>query len=246
VLNITLVLLLAFSASLKADFVLTETFDGSVLDHTKWDIYTSPSTPAGTAGSVSVANGTATLANRGTIITKQEFSNGFDLVGRFRFDGVTDRFMVFTRSTGASTNPWKDQDNGIFYNFQQDSGQVGISEWTVGGLSNPGNAYTSDANCWLNALSSAPAYLPSNEWIDFRITDNGSMVALYLGDLANPIVTATTVLSPGNRISFNNSYNPGQVVSIDSVTVASVPEPSALSLLVIGLGGLAMIRSRRL
>jgi len=241
--RIALILTLILSASLRADVVLTDTFNGSVLDNTKWDIYTSPSTPAGTAGSVTIANGAVTLANRGTIITKQEFSNGFDLVGRFRFDGVSDRFMVFTRTTGTSTNPWKDQDNGIFYNFQQDVGQVGISEWTVGGLSNLGNPYTSDANCWLNQLASAPAYLPSNEWLDFRITDNGSMVALYLGDLIHPVVTAASTFNPGKHISFNNSYNPGQVVSMDSVAVASVPEPSSLSLLT--MGGVLVALGRR-
>ena len=48
---------------------------------------------------------------------------------------------------------------------------------------------------------------------------------------------------PGTSLNFN--YASTGVVSTSGFTISTVPEPSALSLLAVGLGGLAMIRRRR-
>jgi hypothetical protein len=69
--RIALILTLILSASLRADVVLTDTFNGSVLDNTKWDIYTSPSTPAGTAG----VNSVLSNPNLWTLYTTSQIQN---------------------------------------------------------------------------------------------------------------------------------------------------------------------------
>ena len=245
------VLTFALVSTLEADVLLTDAFNGSQLDDSKWNTFTSPSTPAGTSGSVSVGNDVVTLAHRGTLITKQDFLGGVDIVGRFRIDGPTERFMVWTRTTGASTNPWVDQDNGVYFLFQQETygdtsnHWLGIGEWSVGGLNDPTGSYTSDQNCFNSEIATKHnLFIPSNEWIDFRVTDDGYSVALYLNDLLTPALTAASLFTAGNHISFNNGYGPGNAVSIDSIIVNSVPEPSALSLLAVGLGVLFR-RSRK-
>jgi len=245
-LKLLAVSVLVLAGNAWSQVIFSDDFGGSVLDSSKWDVVTSPLTPAGTTGAVYVSGGYAVLVNRGTIITKSEFSSSIDLTGRFRIDSNYDVFSVFLRTTGSSTNPWKSQDNGIFINFQQDTygdfsqRWIGISEWSVGGLLNPTAAYTNDQNVHSSLLNSASVWIPGNTWLDFRITDDGDNVSVYFGNLDNPIVSASSNLAPGSHIAFNNGYSDNQV-SIDSITI--VPEPSSLSLLL--AGGLVALSRRR-
>lgn len=237
---------LFFCAPLNADVLFTDSFDGSAIDSSKWDVITSPYTPAGTTGAVYVNGGNVVLVNRGTIITKSEFTLSYELTGRFRIDGNIDRFGIFLRTTGTSTNPWKDQDNGVFINFQQEKindpnqAWIGITEWSVGGLLYPTAPYTNDSNCHNSILTTVDADIPSNTWLNFKITDDGSNVSVYLSDLDNALLSASTTFAPGSRIAFNNGYSNNQV-SIDSIVI--VPEPSSFSLL--ALGGLALAFKKR-
>ena len=239
-------LFIAFN--LQAQTLLNDNFDGSTLNGALWDTFTSSLTPAGTTGAVYLSNGNLILVNRGTIITKQAFNTPFDISSNFRIEGNYDRVGIFLRTTGSSTNPWKDQDNGIFINFQQDTygdfskRWIGIAEWSVGGLNNLTGGYTNDPNTYYKQLATTSANIPSNTLLNYRITDDGYNIAVYLGNLTTPILTASTSFSPGNRVAFNNGYS-GNQISIDSIQI--VPEPSALSLLAVGLGGLAMMRRRR-
>ena len=243
---LVLVSFLFISFNLQAETLLNDNFNGSTLNGALWDTFTSSLTPAGTSGAVYLSNGNLILVNRGTIITKQGFDTTFDLSGNFRIEGNYDRVSIYLRTTGASTNPWKDQDNGIFINFQQDTygdfskRWIGIAEWSVGGLNNLTGVYTNDPNTYYNQLATTSANIPSYTSLNYRITDDGYNIAVYLENLSTPILTASTSFAPGNRIAFNNGYSHNQI-SIDSIQI--VPEPSALSLLVVGLG--VVLRRRR-
>ena len=100
--------------------------------------------------------------------------------------------------------------------------------------------YTNDPNTYYNQLATTSANIPSYTSLNYRITDDGYNIAVYLENLSTPILTASTSFAPGNRIAFNNGYSHNQI-SIDSIQI--VPEPSALSLLVVGLG--VVLRRRR-
>ena len=234
-------------SSLQAQSLLNDNFESSALNGSLWDTFTSPLTPAGTSGAVYLSNGNLVLVNRGTIITKQGFNTPFDLNSNFRIEGNYDRVGIYLRTTGASTNPWKDQDNGIFINFQQDTygdfskRWIGIAEWSVGGLNDLTGAYTNDSNTYYNQLATTPANIPSNTLLNYRITDDGYNIAVYLENLSTPILTASTSFAPGNKIAFNNGYS-GNQIAIDSVEI--IPETSAVSLLDVGLGVLFR-RSRK-
>ena len=225
---------LLLCGSLHGQVLLTDTFDGSVIDSSKWSVLTSQYTPAGTAGAVYVSGGNAVLVNRGTIITKSEFRSSYELTGRFRIDGNIDRFGVWLRTTGTSTNPWKDQDNGVFINFQQETfgdtsrQWIGLNEWSVGGELNITAPYTSDNNCYLKELTNVSANIPSNAWLNFKIRDDGNNVSVYLNDLDNALFSVSTRFTPGSKVAFNNGYSNNQV-SIDSITI--VPETSSLAIL---------------
>ncbi len=81
--------------------------------------------------------------------------------------------------------------------------------------------------------------------------DSGSEVSVYFNGSTDPTLTLATTGSAGSRVSFSNregaaagsSISDGGVTRFDYITI-SIPEPSALSLLAIGLGGLAMMRRR--
>jgi len=245
--KILILSLLALGYQSASAQLFVDNFDGSAIDSSKWDVITSPYTPAGTTGAVYVSGGNAFLVNRGTIITKSEFTSPYELTGRFRIETNRDRFAIFLRTIGTSTNPWKDQDNGIFINFQGETWNnpnqawIGISEWSVGGLIDLTAPYTNDSNCHLNQLASIDANIPSNTWLNFKITDDGNHLSVYLNDLDNALLSASTTFAPGSRIAFNNGYGNCQA-SIDSILV--VPEPSSLSLLVLG-GVVVALRRRR-
>jgi hypothetical protein len=181
------------------------------------------------------------------VSTKQAFADGFDIIGKFRFDLNTDRFIVWTRTTGTpSTNPWKDVDSGSAFIFQQDGSIVSIGEWAVGGLANPAGVYTTDANCYYNDLTNKSATLPSLTWLDFRVTDDGYNLAFYINDLTTPQLTAVSSLTPGDKASFNNGYNDNQV-SLDSITITdAIPEPSTYALLLLsGAASLVALKRRK-
>jgi hypothetical protein len=237
---LAVLLLVLVDAQVEAQ-LLTDSFNGVSLDTNIWNVFEPSTTAGGGVGSVTLSSGAVVLNSRGTLTTKQDFPFGLDIYGRFRFDGTTDRFMVWTRTTGASTNPWSDRDNGIYFRFQQNSSSIGIAEWSVGGISNLTGPYINDPSVYHNELGTVGANLPSRTWLEFRIKDTGNQVELYLGDLLNPKIIATSTFSPGSRVSFNNGYNPGQTVSIDNVTI-SVPEPSSFSLLA---GGAVLMAGRR-
>jgi hypothetical protein len=49
----------------------------------------------------------------------------------------------------------------------------------------------------------------------------------------------------GSKVGFFGNEMGGMTAQFDDISIQGVPEPSALSLLAVGLGGWAMIRRRR-
>lgn len=199
-----ILLFLLWTSGALAQFAINDQFNGSAIDGSTWVITTPES-----ASSVQASGGAAILTGRGGLVSVQR-GTSCQIVGSFKFTGDTDRFVVFTRTTGAVDSRWKDIANGLVFRFQQDNSTVGIDEW---------NSATPESG---RVLVQATCPLPSNTTINFKIIDTGSTVSLYVNDLTNPIITTTSTFAAGNRIALDNNWPSGCRVALDYITVSSL------------------------
>jgi hypothetical protein len=214
--------IISVNTPLEADVVLFEdSFDGAILDANKW------------MGSGNQANGQVS----GTIIAKPAFSASYEIFGKITLpmrDISLPGFTVHLRSGG-----WSDSQSAmpdfdisgialVFYNSTPSSpGDVLI-------LSDP----------WQSPNPLAPPFFASygpiswntNQENEFHIIDNGSAIKLFVNNLE--IFNVNTDYSIGNFLGFTSDDGFLNYVKI-------IPEPSALSLLAVGLSALAMMRRRR-
>ena len=97
--NLILSALLLASAYLscslsRADSLLTDSFDGNIVDATKWIVNTSVP-----GSSVSAADGSLNLRNRGVITTVGGYSAPLQIEGRFKFlKNETSNFYIGLRT----------------------------------------------------------------------------------------------------------------------------------------------------
>lgn len=191
-------------------------FSGTSIDSSLWDV----SLPYG-ASQVSETGGNAVLVNRGGLNTVASFSDSVDIQGRFKFAGALDHFRVVFRSDLSFNSPALDK-NGIIVVFDQDGGvQIGVSEIS----------------------SLAVGTFNPNGWIDFRITDDGNNVNLYVGGLTSPLLTANSSYRAGDRVGFYNREFSFNTVEVDYLRVASVPDStSTLFILTFSLTSLLVLK----
>ena len=91
-----------------------------------------------------------------------------------------------------------------------------------------------------------------NTWYDLKIVDYSDKVEVYFNGATTPTASISTSYSAGSKLAIYNRHvgadgswiSEGGTARVDYISI--VPEPSALSLLAIGLGGLAILRRRRL
>src|SRR5687767_4244152 len=116
--------ILLFANCALAQFSINDQFNGSSIDPAVWSIVRPES-----ASSVVVSGGAAIITGRGGLVSVQT-ATSYEISGSFKFIGDgTDRFVVFTRTTGAIDPAFKDIANGLVFRFQQDNSTVGIDEW---------------------------------------------------------------------------------------------------------------------
>jgi len=207
-----------------ADVVLFEdSFDGSSIDIDKWMV-----------GTAEQANGRIS----GTIIAKPAFTSPYEIFGRITLpvSNLAPQFVVHLRSSGwnyNSTDVPSFEISGIalaFANITPD----GLGDVLI--LSDP----------WQSPNPLAPPFFTShgpiswntNQENEIHIIDDGSAIKLFVNNLE--IFNVTTDYSVGSYVGFSalDSF-------LSNVEINSVPEPSSLSLLAVGLGGWALVRRRR-
>ncbi|MEI6702438.1 MAG: PEP-CTERM sorting domain-containing protein [Deltaproteobacteria bacterium] len=218
--------------------LLNDQFNDSQIDPSTWLMFAPFSD-----SSMTESGGNAVFTNRGRLLTINSFPTNIDITGRFEFTGNThDQFYIVTRTDGTATNPWGGIDNGIGFAFaiQNDSNNtsnnIGIArmDWPSGGA----------------VLTTGTFSLSLNTFYDFRITDDGTNVALYISDLSNPFLTASDSTVFGDKIAMFNREGAGggSLISAGSVTqldyVQIVPEPSSLLLLAATTGVMFVFRRR--
>ena len=212
------------SASLKADVLLTDSFDGSSIDSTKWTAYR----PQG-GSQVFESGGNLVMQMRGGVDSVMALPNELQVEGGFRFTGYEDHFAVVLRSDLSIANGYYEK-TGIRVSFQDNSQTLRIQE--LGSGINNEIAFTFYT-------------LNRNTDYTFKIVDQNNTVSLYLNGDSSPLVQATTFFRPGSFISFYDRENPGNETQLQYVAVSSIPEPSSLSLLALGGAVVALGRRKR-
>jgi hypothetical protein len=223
-----LLLALCFAAlSLKAQ--LLDDFNDGTIDSSKWSVWL-PSTPN---QGLTEASGNARFHNGAALITTSYFENA-SISGRFKISGWEyDRFKVIIRSDGVTVDT----------HWQERIGGLGI-QFTSG--SNPDYGASQTLQLWNfqtgTLLTSAAPIISMNTYYDFLITDSGSEIKVFLGDLLNPALSFSTTTSYGNKIEFCNRSQllgwPSPYYS-DLDFVSIVPEPSSFAILLC-FGALAL------
>ncbi|NDF99087.1 MAG: PEP-CTERM sorting domain-containing protein [Chitinophagia bacterium] len=212
----------------KAELLLVDSFDGSNIDSTKWDQII----PFGSS-SLTVENGYLKSVGRGTLVSKQEFQSPYVLSGTFTSINDWDLLAIILRSDGQITpGDLNGGLNGLAIGFHPPP-----SIWSGGGLN--------ITRSGIGLFYSFPlSFNPSQEY-DFKITDYGSTISVNIN--GNDLFSLSTDFSAGSKIAFLSREPQGSTQTesrLIQVQVATVPEPSALSLLAVGLGVLFR-RSRK-
>jgi len=200
--------------------LLRDDFNDSTINAGLWQA----STPFGDS-SITESGGNAVFLDRGRLLSLAVFPTSIDVTGRFTITGnVRDQLNILTRTTGTSTNPFAEFDLGISFRFQiqNDNGS------TTNNIKIARHGYPGATPILMQGTFG----LALNTPYDFRVTDDGTNVALYINDLVTPFLTATDSTVIGNRLGIYNregsgggsSISDGSVTRLDYVQV--VPEPS--------------------
>jgi hypothetical protein len=151
--------------------------------------------------SITESDGVATFVNRGQLLSVDSFYGPIDIRGRISLTGSTyDIFRIVTRADGISNNPWHEL-SGIQFSFSMHNGDwgEGLGNISIDLLNYPHSSQLSYGN-----FPIAP-----NVYYDFRLTDDGSNVALFLSDLDTPLITASDSSIIGNSLGLYNREGVG-------------------------------------
>ena len=218
----------------KANVLFFDNFDGATLDTSKWDVVL----PTGVA-SVSVQDGFLRSLNRGTVVTKQEFSGPFVVSGKFRTPAAFyDLTTITLRSSGSlPATPSHDRLEGL-----------AIEIWSGGNYVTPWEIGATGATAL--APSSPFGALTDNAIHTFEIQDTGSSFTVSIN--GTEIFSRATSFSAGAKISFSSRERTTAVGSQPELTGQSdlmeiqvIPEPSSISLFLAGGSALVAMRRRK-
>lgn len=234
--------LMAASFQANAGLVLFDDFSGSSLDAATWQA----STPFSDSV-VNQAGGVVTLENHGTILSRNPIPTTFTAEGRFQFTGSDfDRFQFVTRTDGVTTAPNQTFGSGLRYEFRLHRND---------GVGWPSAIFIfeqDDDPALATELASVDFAFGKNQWIDFKVVDDGTNVDFFVTDFVTPVLSVSSAAGNGNLIGLYNregsgngsSISAGSTVEIDFLSVTNVPEPTTV-LGLLGLIGTAFLRRRR-
>ena len=235
-LHLALLAIASLTSSASAQLI-SDNFNDGTIDTGIWQTVT----PFGDS-SIAESGGDAVFTNKGWLLSAASLPTSLDITGRFKFTGsVHDQFKVATRASGTfAQNPFGEVDLGIGFEFwMMTDGGSPINNIKIVRNSNPNPT---------PILAQGTFTVTPNTYYDFRLTDDGTNIALYISDLATPFLTATDSSVLGSKLAIYNregigggsSISAGSVARLDFVQV--VPEPSSALLL---LSGVAFCLRRR-
>jgi hypothetical protein len=195
--------------------LLYDDFNDGVVNTSIW----STSSPFGHS-QIYESDGRAVMIGRGGLDTLQAFPTEIEISGRFRFTGQEDHFGVTIRSDLALTPTFAEK-YGLRISFQDNSQSLRITEY--------------DTDSSITELAFLSYALAVNTDYDFRITDDGSTIRLFMNGSGTPAIEGISTFRAGDRISVYNREFSISRSELDYISI--VPEPS--SSMLFGLGALA-------
>lgn len=238
------VLMMALAGNSWGQLLFSDNFDGDAIDSSKWDV----SLPFGSS-SVAVQSGEFRSLNRGTIITKQEFTSPYILSGMLRHSSYYDETTFYLRSDGQrETADIYGGRTGVAISFC--SNYVSYDEngnYSAGGIRINTNGQNNFA--YINRTLS-----PGIDY-SFSIHDFGYGFSVEItgfdgspGGSPFGLIALGNHYSAGSKIALasrDNNSDISETGRTDLLEVqVSVPEPSSGSLLIAG-GMLALARRRK-
>jgi hypothetical protein len=216
---------------------LNDDFNDGVINTSLWSTFF---TSFGNS-SLSESSGNMTFGNGAWLTTVAQYPNA-TISGSFSITGWEyDRFKVVLRSDGTTIDD----------HWQTRIGGLGI-QFTSG--ANPDYGPSQTLQLWDfqtgTLLASAAPTINMNTSYDFLIADSGSAISVFLGNSPTPVLSYLTSLSYGNYVEIGNreqgagSGPPPYYVNLDYVSITAVPEPSALSLVGVGMLAVWMFKRR--
>ena len=164
-----LALACSLTCGAMAQTILSDNFNGSTINSSLWQT----STPFSDS-SITEGGGNAIFQNRGRLLSTALLPTYIDVTGSFQFTGnIHDNFEIETRTDGTSSNPYGYFDRGISFGFV-----------IQGDLGNTANNIFIDRFNYPTAsdidLARGTYALSLNTFYNFRITDDGNNLALYI------------------------------------------------------------------
>ncbi len=209
--------------------LLSDDFNGDVLDATKWTTnlkWPIGDTPVVSEGKVSVEqrDGHVILKNRGHLVTKDQFDpdrlGGIVITGQWTYDVTNDALQVLTRSDGVPGDGYGETANGLefkYWNTSDRKGQLAI-------VSNGANLAITDVK------TKGSVYLYPGITFNFKIVDNGAKgLSFTLSGISNPYNTATVTArlvsdtTTAKHVVFHNREYEGidNIAHLDNITITS-------------------------
>ncbi len=150
-------------------------------------------------------NSTIQFRSRGTLASTLRFEDRIEIVGRFQFKSSDDNFKVVFRSSLDSVNESGER-NGIIVAFANDGNEVSIQE--------------SQENS-MEILAATPVDLENEQDVEFRINDDGQIIALYIDDFQTPLLSANSAFRAGGHVAIYNRELSSSESELDFVFVAN-------------------------
>jgi hypothetical protein len=219
---IGLAAILATIASASATSVLFDDFNDGVIASVKWG----QKFPYQNSVLAEESGALRTQA-RGQLYTTQEFGSPITVSGSFKMLDHFEHFGITLRSDLSEYGSFHEL-TGLLVSFSNDGDQIAIQR------------FSADTH---EILALESFGLATGQDYDFSITDTGTSVTLALDGIVR--LTANTSFSTGGHLAFHSREFSETATLLNEVTIASVPDNSAPTALLLGIAGLGLLSVRK-
>ena len=230
--------------SINAQIFLTDDFDSNNIDTSKWHV----NLPFDNDFVIDRYVTSSATQNSGSLMLKggASINSKANIVGPYQVSGIFNQSspggttIITLRGDGISSDPTYGGPNGSIL-----LGFFGDSSWDPNYKCGIGIASSPYAWNWnINEIYRDNNFpLLHNSPTSFHIIDWGNLLEITINNILISKVSLSTG-GFGNSVTVASQWSDNSGLHIESLQIESVPEPSALSLLAVGLG-VVLWRRRR-